>query len=457
MSDKKQIDRLFQEKLKDLEITPDQLVWKSIQADLNKKKKDRKVIPLWFKLSGIATSIILLIAIGSYFNKDSEPTLKETLVDSPIGEENNNTNLELENKTPKTNQKNFESVDKNLTPKPNQHTNLTGQNKKDNIVSNTTNTEISKSTKNLNKLSKNSVNQEIVNTKNQNIPQLKKEKNIQFEYKTNEFLESNKINSEKALVNNNTKTEIDTSIENKKTNKEQLIEETENAITEVIASNEEKEDIKIEEEAIKRWSINPNVAPVYFSSIGDGSSIHSQFNNNAKTGKINMSYGISASYALTDKISVRTGLNLVNLGYSTNDVSVLSRTVSSGSLNQNLYKNIDFNNTSRSMTILNINQPFSEDLPSTLPNKIKGELDQELAYIEVPIEVEYKLMDNKFGISFIGGFSTLFLNNNEIYVINNGEKTLIGEATNVNNTSFSANLGLGLNYNLTKSINLNVE
>ncbi|MBT8260346.1 MAG: outer membrane beta-barrel protein, partial [Bacteroidia bacterium] len=166
---------------------------------------------------------------------------------------------------------------------------------------------------------------------------------------------------------------------------------------------------------------------------------------------------ISASYALTDKISVRTGLNLVNLGYSTNDVAVLSRTVSSGSLNQNLYKNIDFNNTSRSMTILNINQPFSEDLPSTLPNKIKGELDQELGYIEVPIEVEYKLMDNKFGMSFIGGFSTLFLNNNEIYAINNGEKTLIGEATNVNNTSFSANLGLGLNYNLTKSINLNIE
>ena len=49
------------------------------------------------------------------------------------------------------------------------------------------------------------------------------------------------------------------------------------------------------------------------------------------------------------------------------------------------------------------------------------------------------------------------MNNNEIFSVLDGEKTLLGEATNVNKTSFSANFGVGMNYNITKKINLNIE
>ena len=57
----------------------------------------------------------------------------------------------------------------------------------------------------------------------------------------------------------------------------------------------------------------------------------------------------------------------------------------------------------------------------------------------------------------IGGFSTLFLGNNEV-VVNDGDfRTVLGEANNLNTVSFSTNIGLGFNYNLSKRLTLNVE
>ena len=55
------------------------------------------------------------------------------------------------------------------------------------------------------------------------------------------------------------------------------------------------------------------------------------------------------------------------------------------------------------------------------------------------------------------GFSTLFLNENEILADLNGQSTSIGEANNLNSTSFSANFGIGVDYNITEKLNINLE
>ncbi len=66
MSDKKHIDRIFQEKLKELDATPDKAVWDKIQKELNGEKKNRKVIPLWWKFAGVAAGLILLLTAGNF-------------------------------------------------------------------------------------------------------------------------------------------------------------------------------------------------------------------------------------------------------------------------------------------------------------------------------------------------------------------------------------------------------
>lgn len=84
-NEKKHIDRLFQEGLKNFEATPSHSVWNNVSEQLLINDKQRKVIPLWIKLSAIAASLLLLFTLGNKFllNTDSStPEVKETIVDT---------------------------------------------------------------------------------------------------------------------------------------------------------------------------------------------------------------------------------------------------------------------------------------------------------------------------------------------------------------------------------------
>ncbi len=70
-------------------------------------------------------------------------------------------------------------------------------------------------------------------------------------------------------------------------------------------------------------------------------------------------------------------------------------------------------------------------------------LNQEIGLIEVPLELSYKLINKKFGIDVIGGVSTLFLSENNVSLVSNGQEMSIGSANNLNNIHFSSNVGLG--------------
>ena len=87
----------------------------------------------------------------------------------------------------------------------------------------------------------------------------------------------------------------------------------------------------------------------------------------------------------------------------------------------------------------------------------QASLNQEMGYIEIPLEMTYKILDKKFGIEVIGGMSTLVLNKNNISLVSNGSEMVIGEANNLNNIHFSSNVGLGFNYNFLKSFQFNFQ
>lgn len=71
MEDKK-IDLLFQEKLKNLEATPDKKVWNRIESQLKKKK--RRVLPIWWYSGGVAA----MLAIGFLLFPFGKRTLIQT-------------------------------------------------------------------------------------------------------------------------------------------------------------------------------------------------------------------------------------------------------------------------------------------------------------------------------------------------------------------------------------------
>ena len=173
-----------------------------------------------------------------------------------------------------------------------------------------------------------------------------------------------------------------------------------------------------------------------------------------------MSYGIRGSYAVNKRLTIRSGINRVTLGYNTNDVvafqSISSNPSAAALQNISSDQNISTTSNVSLVSAQNISAKSSSGatLLSTTGNT---SINQEFGYIEIPLEIQYAISTKKFGVNLIGGFSSFFLIENNIYAESNGSKTLIGEATNLNKTSYSANLGLGINYEISKKLDLNLE
>ena len=89
MKDKKNLDRLFQEQFKDFEEIPPEIVWKNIEAELTKKKK-RRIIPLWYKLSGVAALLIFgFLGTRALLNQSKIKTTNPVVIEEKINSTNN--------------------------------------------------------------------------------------------------------------------------------------------------------------------------------------------------------------------------------------------------------------------------------------------------------------------------------------------------------------------------------
>ena len=73
------------------------------------------------------------------------------------------------------------------------------------------------------------------------------------------------------------------------------------------------------------------------------------------------------------------------------------------------------------------------------------------------MEFNYAILDKKLGVNLIGGVSSLFLVDNMVSLESGGLVTDIGQANNVNDVNFSTNVGIGINYEFSQNLQLNVE
>ena len=487
MSERKNINNLFQEKFENFEVIPDEIVWKNIEDKLKEKKK-RRVIPFWWKLSGIAAVLLLGFFIytvefnnsATLINNEKTVTNKEkNTFETAIKKEN--VAKSEKNKSVNSNQKiiiaNTNDNSKDTDNSKIKTTNSIGfKNSKPNansIVSseNTKNTDVKY------KKNSNQINNKIINLSSKNIAfepskdkkitkrkskvitksealtseNLKKKESsdtkiiISSDKEKNNAIANTSIDKNKSVLTQNLKT--DETI-NKKNDSTKIAIVEPNALEEL---QKEKEKKTITEPKLNRWQISSNVAPIYFSSLSSGSPLDDGLKNNQKSyGTNNQSYGIGTSYALNKKLKIRTGINVLNVDYNTNGITYYQ----TQSVNSKL-SNLDLNSAGSSIIIenfSNVNSPFNKAI-----QKSEGSLNQKLGYIEMPLEISYKVLDKKFGIDFIGGMSTMFLNRNEIYLQSSNLNLKIGEANNLNDVHFSGNLGLGFKYDILKHFQARLE
>lgn len=512
MSDKKNIERLFQEKFKDFEVIPPQKIWNNIEAELHKKKK-RKVIPIWFRLSGVAALLLVGALIGygilnnspennpnnGVVNQESkdlqndngknliptknpiqsnqvvthtENSNQENSNSSTISSEENNsqnsaivsqenyqkaTNSQSKNNYTKT-QLGVEKINKTSITSHSIKKKKNLENRKESILLNNNSETISianseeKKAKSQNKTAFSTLNETAITHQNTLNSKENKYLNNNLDSKnkeTNNAISTTKIGVEKEL--NKTQIAFDTKVlEEQKKDSTAVATVVPNPLEELLLQ-QEKEKQAVTETKVNRWQITSNVAPIYFSSASNGSPISQEFSDNSKNYEKNMSYGVGVNYALSNKWSVRGGVNKLTLGYNTNDIVYYAGLSDASAKNSNGY-------TSKgSKIIVEDNTAVNVLSFENVPGKTPGYLNQKMGYIEVPVELSYKLLDKKFGIELIGGMSTMFLNENNLSVISNGYSVDAGKAENLNDVSFTSNIGLGFKYKFWKSFQANVE
>jgi len=564
MSNKKHIDRVFQEKLKDFEVSPSPKVWRNIKGELEESDQNKKVIPIWLRLAGVAALLLILLTIGNAIvtntgdsnnNKvvDTENTINTS--DNQTDNLNNDvddlknasqdeglTNVNLPNlnsasdndatnnaKVASTKPSEFDTNilnnndgvvdsntsningaskdknnDKSSTPKrnktytdavaqrntvtaTNQTSNGVAQNKtllnsssekvnKGNMTNDSNNSNVSSTPAITEGVAQNKapINTSSENTNKSTVPNNSNISNASSTPTITEGVAQNNLEKQNnnsnaipeldkdkvdAIIRNSTQ---DTVAENQSNSEEQeeqenttTDEETEEdspSIEEEIAKAEDL--IEKEEEKVDRWQVYANIAPVYYNTLGKGSHIDDQFVQNSKSGEINMSYGVNVSYVLNDKLKLRSGFNSLDLSYDTDNV-ILYESVGT---NSNVApRNLNLSTTGQSFSAISGTNLVAQQIGNGIGGNANAAISQRIAYYEVPLELEYNLVDNKFGVNVIGGFSTFILNGNEVYSEFEGFKTQVGEANNINDVSFSGNLGLGLDYKFSDKIKFNVQ
>ena len=435
MDEKKNIDRLFQEKFKDYEVSPDASVWETIEERLTKKNK-RRIVPLWLRFGGAAAILLLLVSTGFwYYNKDTNtPEYNEIII----------TNTDSTNKTESSNKIKEEISNK-------EETSITFKNSELDQESKT----------NISKVA--SQNHSVNPKKREQINTFRSEEKI-----------TNLSMQDKRTIAKNTK-EINKPITEKLIANEVIVEKSDltkeklYAEKTVIANEEtvnEQKDVKVDiqeeidktksiEEIIlkNKWSIGSTMTPIYYNTLGNGSPIDPALADNTKNSDDSFSYGLKVNYKLSNKLSLQSGINTLELGYTTENVTTLiSSSLLAGS-NTNINTNVDglsvaaFSTTSQSSEALNQRSSFD----------VTGSLDQSLRYVEVPLEVKYNILQKKIGVHVIGGFSTYFLYQNKVSITSFGKTTTLGEASNINSLNFSGNLGVDLDYNISKKLYINVS
>jgi len=368
--DFKNIDRLFQENLKDFEVFPPNKSWDAIEKQLAGSPKKR-IFPFWLKISSIAAMLLLFFSVGTiYFLPKNE-------------------------------------FSKNFLPERND--NKESSNKKD------LNTE---------KTVEQKYNTVLKVVRDSGLDLVKTEHNTNFAAKSVENTSEETATSQISL-------------------KSFLLTDVKNLPLSKFADKE----ISKKEITESKFSVATIFAPIYFNSFGDGSGVDAQFKDNSTSGNSSYSYGVKVAYQLTNKFSLQSGVNLINLGLTTNNIYVTPGVAVVG------FSNLSANPVlARSGDISTL-----KEIALNADNASGGSLNQVFGYVEIPVEVKYSVTDGKFGINLVGGFSTLLLNRDEVFIETNSFSQSLGSSNNLRSINFSGNIGLDVDYSIYKNLFINVS
>lgn len=222
--------------------------------------------------------------------------------------------------------------------------------------------------------------------------------------------------------------------------------------TDVLAQKEKKS-------SSGNWGIGPRLAPVYsyrlLGSNASGESDKSYFND-VENSIMNFGAAISLSYSFNNKWSLKTGMYVSRIGQENKQVLAIVDEGRSGMFKLSTSSGAVFINPKKFESVMIQQQVSSKDTVSG-GYLVNGSFIQNLDYFEVPIVMQYKVVDQRFAVNILGGLSPGILVNNRSYFESGKDKLQTGIVENVAPAVLNSLIGVGFDYAISKNVYLNME
>jgi len=227
------------------------------------------------------------------------------------------------------------------------------------------------------------------------------------------------------------------------------------------------EDVKVTD----RWSIAALASPTYYSRFNSGNDEVLDQLLASEQPIVSYTGGVAFSYKINKRFSIQSGLFYSSIGQEVGGISSYG-----GFQNYNESKGdpsfevmttrgtIYTNNPDVFLRADGPDERIMTNYTSDVFNPEKASLQyindnllQNFSYLELPLILRYKLIDKMIDFNLIGGVSYNMLVNNSVYTLADGGKQSIGKTDGLNLFSLSSSFGMGMEYNFSENLSLNLE
>jgi len=193
-----------------------------------------------------------------------------------------------------------------------------------------------------------------------------------------------------------------------------------------------------------------------------------QSSNINEKGLTSISGGLNIRFENDTRWSLETGIHYSKIGETVeNDFSYSPNKYSSAADETHILQHISLNNSIGQIRLNNNNLQYPQGNINEVNSNPEGisfsletssaDTKQTMEYIEIPLNVRYKIISGFPTVSLSGGISSNFLIGNDVYLTNGKTEIEIGETSNIKPLVFSSSLGLGLELPIGKSFRFSLE
>lgn len=471
MGRKKDIGNVFQEKFKDLRESPSEGLWDAITSEMD-QTSSRRALPFWYYIGGAALLTVLVIGLlwqpwnNQAKIKDAITTIEKTENSNKVSDQTNKKNNNSDNQFIYTNES--KDTDALITTSKEKRSKTNTITQKENTGQNNGTSKAFQTKTNIPRANNVITAQDtesttLVEIKEQLLElqkdKLYREQKAREAYQTkikqelDEAIALQKEENKRALAALEKQQEIAALAIKKQTQQEQealaQAQKEESKKESRLPKTEEERALDRKEATEYSFAISPFTSLLSYGSLAKGSSIDDRLVDNPRESIGTIGYGLRVDYRLSEKMSLRFGAGVAPLRYRTDNFQVSS-----------INGNINIFQLSGIAT-QDLNQSGIETSPEAQTffqqNDVVS-IEQDISYIEVPVDLQYRFLNKRVALSLNTGLSLFVLTDNSVFATaDNGDSILIGRETDLKDLSLAFNLGLGTHYNFSKRWRLDAE